>query len=283
MATKYDITSVYRLNSGHEIPALGFGVYRTPVEECKRCVLKAFEVGYRHIDSATAYHNEKPCGDAIRESGIPREKVFITTKIPPRIQGYEKAKDSINKSLKESGLDYFDLILIHAPFGTKDERLGSWKAMAEAQKAGKVRSLGVSNYGVHHLEELKEYIQNNNSSPIDVGQWELHPWLGRRDIVDWCRANNVVVEAYCPVVRAQRHDDPVVTKLANKHNRTPAQILLRWSLQMGFVPLPKSVTPSRIEENAQLYDFELSSEDMDLLTTDEYSPVAWDPTKDTQV
>lgn len=123
-------------------------------------------------------------------------------------------------------------ILIHAPYGSRKDRLGSWRALVEAQQEGKVRSLGVSNYGVHHLEELKEYIQINNlPGSIDVGQWELHPWLGRKDIVDWCRANDVVVQAFCPLVRAKRHDDPVVVKLADKHNKTPAQILLRWSLQ----------------------------------------------------
>ncbi|CRG86096.1 hypothetical protein PISL3812_03099 [Talaromyces islandicus] len=284
MATKYDITSTYRLKSGYEMPILGFGVYKTPVDECKECVLKAFEVGYRHIDSAAAYHNEQPCGDAIRASGIPRDKIFITTKVPHGSQGYEKAKKSIENSLRLSGLDYFDLILLHAPYGSKEERLGSWRALVEAQQAGKVRSLGVSNYGVHHLKELKEYIQSSKlPGSIDVGQWELHPWLGRKDIVDWCRANEVVVQAYCPIVRAKRHDDPVVAKLVDKYKKTPAQILLRWSVQKGFVPLPKSVTPSRIEENAQIFDFELSSEDLDLLTTDEYSPVAWDPTTDTQV
>jgi len=175
--------------------------------------------------------------------------------------------------------------LIHAPYGGREGRLGAWRALVEAQKAGKIRSLGVSNYGVHHLDELEAYIKELESKDgkgaggtIDVGQWELHPWLARPDIVAWCQKRNVVLEAYCPVVRGKRFEEPVVQKLAKAHGKTPAQILLRWSLQMGFVPLPKSVTKTRIEENADLYGFELSKEEMEELTTSEYAPCAWDPT-----
>ncbi len=143
--------------------------------------------------------------------------------------------------------------------------------------AGTIRSLGVSNYGVHHLDELEAYMKEAGGT-FDVGQWELHPWLQRDDIVNWCRKRNVVIEAYCPLVRGQRAEEAVLRKLAGKYGRTWAQVLIRWSLQKGFVPLPKSVTPSRIQENAKVYDFELSEEDMKSLATGEYAPCSWDPT-----
>ncbi|KAL1982520.1 hypothetical protein VTN96DRAFT_1245 [Rasamsonia emersonii] len=281
MASALSIQTKYRMNSGYEMPVLGFGVYQTPADICKDVVLKALSVGYRHVDSAIMYRNEKACGEAIKESGIPRSEIFFTTKIPSKHLGYEKSKTAIDSSLREAGQEYFDLILIHDPYASKEDRLGTWRALVEAKKAGKVRSIGVSNWGVHHLDELEEYIQKKlgGDGAIDVGQYELHPWLTRPDIVNWLRKRNVVVQAYCPVVRAKRFDEPVVKTLAEKYHKTPAQILLRWSLQKDFVPLPKSVTPSRIEENADIFDFELTKEDMDALTTDEYSPVAWDPTK----
>lgn len=266
--------------SGYEIPIIGFGVYQTPPEITEKVTLKAFEVGYRHVDSAKLYKNEGPCADAIRNSGIDRSQLFYTTKIPRDAMGYEKAKAAIESSLEEAKLDYIDLILIHAPYGGKEARLGAWKALVEAQKAGKVRSIGVSNFGVHHLDELEEYINNGGGGKIDVGQYEIHPWCPRDDIVEWLRKRNVVVEAYSPLVRAKRMDEPVLQNLAKKYNKTPAQILIRWSLQKGYVPLPKSVTDSRIEENVQVFDFELSKEDMDSLVTGEYSPVCWDPTVD---
>lgn len=162
--------------------------------------------------------------------------------------------------------------------------LGFAQALVEAVNEGKVRSIGVSNYGVHHLDELEAW-QKQQSSPkeagiLSVNQVELHPWLARPDIVKWCQARNVVLEAYSPLVRATRNEDPALTPIAKKHNKTPTQVLLRWGLQQGFVILPKSVTLSRIEENANLYDFELDKEDLAALDTGEYSPCAWDPTKE---
>lgn len=194
--------------------------------------------------------------------------------------GYESAKKSIESSFVQTGLDYIDLYLIHSPYGGKEARCGTWKALAEAQNSGKIRSIGVSNYGVHHLDELEEYIKTSGvGGTIDVGQWELHPWLPRDDIVGWARERNVIIEAYCPIVRGQRANEAVLKSLGEKHGKTWAQILLRWSLQRGFVPLPKSVTLSRIEENAAIYDFELDEEDMKCLSFDHsYAPCSWDPT-----
>ncbi|KAL8731881.1 MAG: hypothetical protein Q9166_003165 [cf. Caloplaca sp. 2 TL-2023] len=175
--------------------------------------------------------------------------------------------------------------LIHAPYGGQEARQGTWRALVEAQQAGQIRSIGVSNYGVHHLDELESYIKvleekngKGKGGEISVGQWELHPWLARPDIVDWCQKRDVVIQAYCPIVRGQRFEEPVLQPPVKKYNKTPSQVLLRWSLQKGFVPLPKSVTFSRIEENADLYDFKLTDEEMKSLETGEYAPCAWDPT-----
>ncbi|KAL9100736.1 MAG: hypothetical protein Q9163_003921 [Psora crenata] len=280
-----DLSTKYKMLSGYEIPVLGYGVYQTPANVAEDVVLHAFKTGYRHIDSARVYRNEQPCADAIRKSGIPRNEIFFTSKVPPRSMGYDATQASIESSLKQTGLEYIDLYLVHAPYGGRNARNGTWRALVEAQHAGKVRSLGVSNYGVHHLNELEVYIKELESEhgkgkggEISVGQWELHPWLNRPDIVGWCTERGVVVEAYCPLVRGQRFGEESLQKLAKRHGKTPAQVLLRWSLQKGFVPLPKSVTYSRIEENADIYNFELPEDDMNGLTTDEYSPCSWDPT-----
>ncbi|KAF2430343.1 Aldo/keto reductase [Tothia fuscella] len=220
----------------------------------------------------------------MKRSGIPREQLFFTSKVPPREINYKDAKKSIDKTLEVTGLDYVDLYLLHAPYGGKECRLGAWQALVEAVEAGKVKSIGVSNYGVHHLEELETYINEKEKEGkgkggvLSVNQVELHPWLARPDIVGWCKERGVLMEAYSPLVRGDRMDDDRLVALGKKYNKTFAQILVRWSLQMGFSPLPKSVTKTRIEGNAQVYDFELTAEDMKTLDTDEYSPTAWDPT-----
>lgn len=234
------------------------------------------------MDSAAGYHNEAGCGAAIRASGLPRSEIFFTTKVPPGAKGmgYEAAKAVVDESLRKSGLDYIDLFLVHAPYGGPAARKGAWRALVEAVAAGKVRSLGVSNYGLHHLEELERYIKEEGAGGvISVAQYEVHPWCAREDIAAWCRARNVALEAYCPVVRGARWGDATLLELAEKYGKTQAQVLIRWSLQKGYVPLPKSVTPARIRENAGVYDFELTPEEVDELETDEYAPVAWDPTK----
>lgn len=195
-------------------------------------------------------------------------------------------RELVDTAISETNLSYLDLVLIHWPHGQGAEgRKGAWRALVDAVDAGKVRSLGVSNYGVQHLDELEAYIKEleaergaGKGGVISVGQWELHPWLTRPDIVEWCQKRNIAVEAYCPIVRGQRFEDPKVQELAKKYNKSPAQILLRWSLQRNFVPLVKSVTPSRIEENAAIFDFELSDADVKDLATDKYEPCAWDPT-----
>ncbi|KAJ5760447.1 oxidoreductase [Penicillium odoratum] len=257
MANKQSLQSKHKLLSGHEIPVIGYG-----------------------IDSAIMYGNEKGCGRAVQNSDLDRSEIFLTTKIPPGSMGYKPTARAIDNSLQEAATNYFDLILLHAPYGGKEARLGSWRALVEAQKAGKVRSIGVSNFGIHHLEELEEYIQNGGGGEISVGQWELHPWLDHSDIAEWCQNRGIVVEAYSPLAHGVRLREPMLARIAKKYGKSPAQVMIRWSLQMGFVPLPKSETPQRIRENTEVFDFELDDEDMTLLDTGEYSPTDWDPTVD---
>ncbi|KAK5806321.1 hypothetical protein VI817_000579 [Penicillium citrinum] len=259
-------------------------VYKTPPDDTERCCLEALKAGYRHIDSAAIYKNEAGCGNAMRASAIPRDQIFFTSKVIDI--SYDGAKNQIEQSLSLSKLDYIDLMLLHQPRGGSDNRKGAWRALVEAVEAGKVRSIGVSNYGVHHLDELEKYISTleverggkGRGGVISINQVELHPWLGRKDIVDWCTQRGIYLEAYCPIVRGARFDEPAVQKLADKYGKTPAQVLIRWSLDKGFIPLPKSVTPERIVANADVYDFSLTAEEVQSLETDEYSPVAWDPT-----
>lgn len=221
----------------------------------------------------------------MRASGLPRGRLFFTTKIPPGKNGYEEARKVIEESLQTSGLEYIDLMLLHAPFGGSEKRKGSWRALVEAVEKGQVRSIGVSNYGMHHLEELERHIaelEEERGGPgkggvLSVAQYEVHPWCPRKDIARWCAERNVALEAYCPVVRGQRWGDETLVQLAEKYGKTQAQILIRWSLQKGYVPLPKSVTPSRIRENADVYDFNLTPEELDELEADKDEPVAWEP------
>lgn len=280
------LQSKLRMNSGYDIPHLGYGVYQTPAGVCEIVVEDAFKVGYRHVDSAAIYRNEAPCGKAILKSSIPRGDIFFTSKIPSKNLNYENTKAQVEKTLKETSLSYIDLMLIHAPYGGREGRKGAWKALVEAQEEGKIRSLGVSNYGVIHLDEMEVYMKEleeergpGKAGVISVGQYELHPWLPRPDIVEWLQKRNIIVEAYSPLVRGERFDEKVLQPLTKKYGKSAAQVLLRWSLQKGFVPLPKSVTPARIQENSEVFDFELTAEDMETLALDEYAPCCWDPTK----
>jgi diketogulonate reductase-like aldo/keto reductase len=236
---RFTINTKYRMPSGHDIPALGYGVYQTPAAEAADVVSHALKVGYRHVDSAVAYRNEAPTAEGMKSGGIPREHLFFTTKIPPKALGYDTAKQHIDATIQTTGFDYVDLYLLHSPYGGREARLGAWRALVEGVQAGKIRSIGVSNYGVHHLDELEAWIKETEAKEgkgkggvLSVNQVELHPWLARRDIVDWCKQRGVLCEAYCPIVRATKNEDPLLVALAKKHGKTPAQVLIRWSLQM---------------------------------------------------
>lgn len=241
----------------------------------------------RQIDSASAYRNQGPSGAAVLASGLKRSDVFFTTKVPMRDYplGYENTLKLVDMALDETKLGYLDLVLIHSPYGGVESRKGAWRALVESVDAGKVRSIGVSNYGVHHLDELEQYMREleaqrgpGRGGVLSVGQWEVHPWLTRPDIVRWCRERGVAVQAYCPIVRGERFGEPKVQALAARYGKTEAQIMLRWSLQRGYVPLVKSVTPSRIAENADVFGFELTEDEVEDMATGDYSPCAWDPT-----
>lgn len=200
---------------------------------------------------------------------------------------YEATKAQVDKSLRECGLQYIDLMLLHAPYGGSEGRKGAWKALVEAVEEGKVRSIGVSNYGVHHLDELERHIAEleaerggkGKGGVLSVGQWEVHPWCARNDIIEWCGKRGVAVEAYSPLVQGKRWGEPELKKLADKYGKSEAQILLRWSLERGLLPLPKSVTPERIRANADLFTFHLTPEEVKALESTEYAPVCWDPVK----
>ncbi|KAF9353957.1 hypothetical protein BGX34_011282 [Mortierella sp. NVP85] len=271
------LQSTRTLVDGRPIPVLGLGVYQsTAGSEAENAVRWALEAGYRHIDTATVYENEESVGDAIRKSGIPREDIFVTTKLTEDDQGYESAIAALELSLKKLGLDYVDLYLIHAPLCGSESRWESWKAFQELVKQGKVKSIGVSNYGVHHLEEL---LGNNPEIPPAVNQIELHPWLIRPDIIQYCRENNIAVEAYSPLCQAIKLKDTKVKAIADKYNKSPAQVLIRWSLQNGNIVIPKSAKKERIEENADVFDFNLANEDMAILDAmNEGFVCEWDPT-----
>ncbi|KAL1759471.1 NADP-dependent oxidoreductase domain-containing protein [Schizophyllum commune] len=255
------------------MPLLGFGVYQN--YNAKPSVLEALKAGYRHIDSAQVYKNEAEVAEAVRESGIDRGSVFVTTKIVSKNHGYESTLKGVDESLAKMKFDYIDLFLIHDPLSGKEKRLQTYKALLEARAAGKIRTVGVSNYGVKHLEEIRAA----NYELPSVNQIELHPLCQQKDIVEYCQKNNIVVQAYCPIIRGQM-DNEVIQSVAKKHARDPAQILIRWSLHRGFVPLPKSETPSRIHSNAQVYDFELSEEDvaqLNSLDRGKDGAVSWNP------
>ncbi|KAI0961328.1 hypothetical protein AcW1_000439 [Taiwanofungus camphoratus] len=267
------LTSSVALPSGFSMPLLGLGVFRN--EDCIPACIAALKYGYRHIDSARLYNNEAQVGQAVRQSGIPRSEVFVTSKIFHPDHGYESTLKAVDESLQRFGFDYLDLYLIHSPLSGKEERLATWKALLDVQKTGKLRTVGVSNYGVKHLEEIREA---GLATPA-VNQVELQPFCQQKAIVEYCNKHGIIVQAYCPLVRGE-FGNPVLQEIAQKYKKDVAQVLVRWSLQRGFSPLPKSSQPARVVSNAELYDFEISAEDMakiDALDKGKDGAVSWNP------
>jgi len=264
-STKLAITDLLSLpNVTVKIPRLGFGVYQSHNKQCVTSCLAALKAGYRHIDTAQFYGNEKEVGEAVRQSSFKRSDVFLTTKIISGAGSVEKTYNSVLNSVHkidgENG--YVDLFLIHTANGGKADRKEMWLALEKLLEAGKAKSIGVSNYGVGHIEEMKEYAK---IWPPAVNQIELHPWCQQREVDAYCQKHGIIVEAYSPLVRNNKAEDPTLNSIAKSHSKTTAQILIRYCLQKNWVPLPKSDTPSRIVENAEVYDFELSKEDMSKL------------------
>ncbi|KAJ5176717.1 Aldo/keto reductase subgroup [Penicillium canariense] len=251
-------------NSPVRIPRLGFGVYRSPTHQCGQSVRKALEAGYRHIDTAQFYGNEGEVGEALRASGLPRDQVFVTTKILSPAGSSEQTYDKLLASVETIGGPggYVDLFLIHSPSSGFAGRKQLWQALEKLHAEGKAKAIGVSNYGVQHIEEMKAYAQ---VWPPHVNQIELHPWCQQRTIVAYCKQHGIVVEAYSPIVRNYKANDPTLVEVAQKYSHSTQQVLIRYALQKGWVPLPKSDDPERIAANADVFDFHISAEDMELL------------------
>jgi diketogulonate reductase-like aldo/keto reductase len=261
------------LNNGLKMPWLGFGVFQIDDgQKVELAVRHALEVGYRSIDTAAVYKNEHGVGKAIRESGIPREDIFLTTKVWNSDQRAKRTMAAFEESLERLDTEYVDLYLVHWPVqGFYQE---TWQMMEEIYRNGRAKAIGVSNFQVHHLEDI---LRNSQTVP-SVNQIEFHPFLVQPALLEFCQKHKIQVEAWSPLVQGQIVDVPAVQKLAEKYGKTPAQIALRWDLQHEVVTIPKSVRPNRIDENAQIFDFELSQEDVSLLDTlDEGKRVGPDP------
>ncbi|MBD8138185.1 aldo/keto reductase [Peribacillus frigoritolerans] len=252
-----NIGETITLHNGVKMPQLGFGVFKVKNgNETVESVKKAVEVGYRAIDTAAIYENEEGVGQAIRECGVPREELFITSKVWNTEQGYDTTLKAFEDSLNRLGLEYLDLYLIHWP--GKDKYLETWRALEKLYKDGKVKSIGVSNFHIHHLENL---LANSEVKPV-VNQIELHPLLTQVEIRDYCAKHEIKIESWSPLGRGNLLEEPTINHIAKKHGKSPAQVLIRWHLQHDLVVIPKSITPSRIKENAQVFDFSLSLNEM---------------------
>jgi 2,5-diketo-D-gluconate reductase A len=246
------------LRGGAEIPQLGFGVFLVPPEDTAEVVSRVLSTGYRHIDTAAAYRNEAGVGEAVKDSGLKREDVFITTKCWNSQQGYEEAKRALQRSLERLQMDYVDLYLIHWPAPSQDKYIDTWKAFIDMQEQGLARSIGVSNFNQPHLERL---IAETGVTPA-VDQVELHPQFQQTELEPVLAELGIVTESWSPLAQGQVLDEPAIVRIADAHGKTPGQIVIRWHLQLGYVVFPKSITPERIEQNFDVFDFELSEDEM---------------------
>ena len=252
------------LNDGTTIPQLGFGVFQIPPAETAEAVRTALDVGYRHIDTAEMYRNEVGVGEAIRAAGLSRDEVFITSKLSNACHHPDDARKAFEHTLSALGFDYVDLFLIHWPLPTlyNGDFVSTWKVMEEFKAQGRARSIGVSNFQVAHLERLAA---ETDVTPA-VNQMELHPYLLNDEVRRYGEDHGILTEAWSPIAQGGVLDDPVITEIAGRLQRTPAQVVLRWHLQRGSIVFPKSTTPSRIEENFELFDFELGDGDVHAIT-----------------
>jgi len=252
------------LNDGNAIPQLGFGVYQIPPEETARAVGRALEIGYRHIDTAEMYGNEAEVGEAVRASGLDRGDVFVTSKLSNAFHEPDDARRAFDETLSELGFDYVDLFLIHWPLPTvyNGDYVSTWKALEEFKNDGRARSIGVSNFQIEHLERLA----SETDTVSAVNQIEVHPYLTNDAVRGYGREHGIVTEAWSPIAQGGVLEDPTITQIAEKAGKVPAQVVLRWHIQRGDIVFPKSVTPSRMEENFDLFDFELEAADMEEIT-----------------
>jgi len=254
----YSGQPVVTLHNGIDIPALGFGVWQMEnLKECEEAVVKAIQTGYRMIDTAAIYQNETAVGAAVKNSGVNRDDLFITSKVWVQDHGYEKAKKAFQRTLDRLQMDYLDMYLIHWPYG---DFLGTWKALEELYQEGKIKAIGVCNFTVEKLEELKA---NSTILPV-INQIELHPVFQQKELQKYNKENNIITQPWSPLGNgnADLLNHPDLKAIAEKYGKTVAQVILRWHLQEGFVVIPKSVTPSRIEENFNVFDFGLTEDEM---------------------
>jgi len=247
------------LNNGITMPLLGLGVYNMNGKEAERAVGQALDIGYRLIDTAAAYHNETEIGNAIRDSNIPRQEIFLTTKVDNNDQGYDKTLQAFDISSKKLNADYIDLYLVHWPI--KSTRRETWQALERLYQEKRVRAIGVANYLVPFLNELKTYAEIVPA----VNQVEFSPYLFLEDLLNVCKERTILLQAYSPIVRGEKLDDPKLIKIAQQYNKTPAQIILRWAIQLGVSTIPKSSNFNRLQENFNIWDFEISPYDMEQL------------------
>lgn len=259
------LTDNFTMNNGRVIPCIGYGTYKTSDEEVYNAVLSALKAGYRHIDTAAFYKNEEGIGRAIRDCGIAREELFITSKVWNTDRGYENTKRAFAATMERLGLAYLDLYLIHWPankkqFGDEAEKINAetWKALEELYAEGKIRAIGLSNFLPHHIDEL---MKTAKVKPM-VDQIEFHPGWAQLEVSEYCRKNDIVVEAWSPLGRKEVLDNEVLRDIGSKYGKSTAQICVRWVLQHGILPLPKTVNAKRMAENADVFDFELTGEEM---------------------
>ncbi|MBN1599647.1 MAG: aldo/keto reductase [Bacteroidales bacterium] len=257
-----DIKGTFKLLNGVEIPYFGLGVYNASEgTETYNAVTYALEAGYRLIDTATLYYNEKSVGKAVADSTIPREEVFITTKVWNTDQGYQRTKDAFQRSLEYLRVEYIDLYLIHWP--VSNLFFETWQAIEELYSEGLVKAIGVSNFRQYHLTEL---INNSKIKPM-INQVEFHPYYQQNDLVKFCQANDIVFEAWAPIMRGRVSQIPEIVSIARKYNKSPIQVVLRWNLQRDIITIPKSSKKERIISNAEFFDFELNEEEITLINS----------------
>ena len=253
------------LNDGNTIPQLGFGVFQIPPDDTADAVKTALDIGYRHIDTAEMYQNEKGVGDGIRHAGVDRSEVFVTSKLNNGFHKPDDARRAFDHTLSALGFDYVDLFLIHWPLPTLygGDYVSTWKTLEEFKKDGRARSIGVSNFQVEHLKRLA---QETETVPA-VNQIEVHPYFVNNEVRVYGQQHGIETEAWSPIAQGKVLDDPVITRIAEAAGKSPAQVVLRWHIQRGDIVFPKSVTPQRIKDNFALFDFELGQDDVDAITT----------------
>jgi 2,5-diketo-D-gluconate reductase A len=251
------------LHDGVEIPQLGFGVFQVPPEETQSAVEEALAAGYRHIDTAAAYRNERGVGAAITASDLPREDVFVTTKLWNSQQGYESTLKTFEKSLGRLGFEYVDLYLIHWPVPTEDRFVDTWRAFERIREEGRARTIGVSNFRVEDLRRL----ESETWTRPTINQVELHPFFQQEELRSWHAEHGIATEAWSPIAQGAALGEEAIVAIAERHGKTPAQAILRWHLQLGNVVIPKTVTPERVRENVDVFDFELSEGEMAAIAT----------------